>query len=106
MVLFVFIVMMVNHEETIEQEKQWTKLKMWPVPCFLATVLLAEFIYVLLSSGYGITGYQVIQPKEVGLELFGHYLLVVELVSMVLLVGLLGAYHLTRENIAGKRGKL
>jgi NADH-quinone oxidoreductase subunit J len=106
MVLFVFIVMMVNHEKTIEQEKQWTKLNMWPVPCFLATVLLAEFIYVLLTSGYGITGYQVIQPKEVGLELFGHYLLVVELVSMVLLVGLLGAYHLTRENIAAKKGKL
>jgi NADH-quinone oxidoreductase subunit J len=104
MVLFVFIVIMVNQgKETVEQEKRWTSFKMWPVPCFLAAVLLAEFIYILLQLGQGFSGRRIIQPIEVGLGLFGHYLLAVELVSMVLLVGLLGAYHLSRENSAMKK---
>jgi NADH-quinone oxidoreductase subunit J len=98
MVLFVFIVMMVQGEHTIGQEKQWTGAKMWSLPCLLAAILLVEFIYVLLSSGCWISGGQVIQPRQVGIDLFGHYLLVVELVSMVLLVGLLGAHHLSRES--------
>jgi NADH-quinone oxidoreductase subunit J len=98
MVLFVFIVMMVHGKNTIEQEKQWTVAKMWPLPCFLAAVLLVEFIYVLLSSRYELMGYQAIQPRQVGFDLFGHYLLMVELVSMVLLVGLLGAHHLSRDS--------
>jgi NADH-quinone oxidoreductase subunit J len=33
-------------------------------------------------------------PKWVGMALFGPYLLGVELASMLLLAGLLGAYHL------------
>jgi len=99
MVLFVFVVMMINPgKRTIEQEKQWTGAKMWILPSFLAVILLAEFIYILLLPGHRFSGHQIIQPKQVGLELFGHYLLVVELVSMVLLVGLLGAHHLSRKS--------
>ena len=37
-----------------------------------------------------------ILPVQVGMSLFGPYLLGVELVSMILLVGLLGAHHLAR----------
>lgn len=99
MVLFVFVVMMIDRgKETIEQERQWASAKAWILPGFLAAVLLAEFIYVLVSSGQGILGRQVIQPKQVGLALFGPYLLTVELVSMALLVGLLGAWHLGRKS--------
>lgn len=99
MVLFVFVVMMVQRgKESIEQEKQWTSRKKWILPGFFAAVLLAEFIYILISSKYQLFGRQIICPKQVGLDLFGPYLFVVELVSMVLLVGLLGAFHLGREN--------
>ena len=40
-----------------------------------------------------------ISPKEVGLTLFGPYVLAVELASMLLLSGLVGAYHLGRRFI-------
>jgi NADH-quinone oxidoreductase subunit J len=35
-----------------------------------------------------------IDPKQVGIALFGPYLIGVELASMLLLAGLVGAYHL------------
>jgi NADH-quinone oxidoreductase subunit J len=99
MVLFVFVIMMVNQgKHTIEQERQWTSSKLWIAPCCLAVILLAEIIYVLIKTNQGISGSQIISPRQVGLALFGPYLLGVELISMVLLVGLLGAHHLARES--------
>jgi NADH-quinone oxidoreductase subunit J len=38
-----------------------------------------------------------VEPKKVGVALFGPYLLGVELASMLLLAGMVGAYHLGRE---------
>ena len=40
----------------------------------------------------------VVGGKEIGIALFGPYVLAVELASMLLLAGLGGAYHLAREN--------
>ena len=40
-------------------------------------------------------------PKQVGVALFGTYLLGVELASMLLLAGLVGAYHLGRRDRRG-----
>ena len=37
-------------------------------------------------------------PKQVGISLFGPYLLGVELASMLVLAGLVAAYHLTHED--------
>lgn len=99
MVLFVFIVMMVNQgRHTIEQEVVWTSRKSWIAPAFLAIILLIEIIYILARSGETVTGSDVIAPKQVGMALFGPYVLGAELVSMILFVGLLGAYHLARKN--------
>jgi len=99
MVLFVFIIMMVNQgKHTIEQERKWTHPKLWLAPGFLAVVLLIEIIYVLIHANQATTGPEVISPTQVGTALFGPYMLAVELVSMLLLVGLLGAHHLARES--------
>jgi NADH-quinone oxidoreductase subunit J len=38
-----------------------------------------------------------VEPKQVGVALFGPYLLGVELVSLLLLAGMVGAYHLGRD---------
>jgi NADH-quinone oxidoreductase subunit J len=109
MVLFVFIIMMVNQgRHTIEQEREWSNSKMWIAPGILAIILLIEIVYILARSNQGIAGSEVVAPKQVGLALFGPYLLGVELVSMILLVGLLGAYHLARgshavENETGEK---
>jgi NADH-quinone oxidoreductase subunit J len=99
MVLFVFIIMMVNQgKHTMAQERQWTVPALWLAPGLLALLLLIEIIYVLIKTNQTAAGSEIVGPKQVGMSLFGPYLLTVELVSILLLVGLLGAYHLARES--------
>jgi NADH-quinone oxidoreductase subunit J len=99
MVLFLFIIMMVNRStHTIEQERFWTHTKLWIAPCALAVILLFEIIYVLVNSNQRISGSQVISPRQVGMALFGPYLIGAELVSIIFLVGLLGAHHLAKSS--------
>ena len=97
MVLFVFVVMMLNlGPQTIEEEKSRMNLRMWVGPAILAAILFIELIYVLVDfHATGIEA-QVITAKEVGAALFGPYMLGVELASFLLLAGLIGAYHLGR----------
>jgi NADH-quinone oxidoreductase subunit J len=99
MVLFLFIIMMVNQgRHTIKQERIWTPPKTWIAPGFLAVILIAEIIYFLAESSVNASGSEVVEPKQVGVALFGPYFIAVELVSLILLVGLLGAHHLARES--------
>jgi len=94
MVLFVFVVMMLNlGPATREQERRWLRPKMWLGPSLLAGVLLAELVY-LLARVHPSAGGKVVGAKQLGLTLFGPYLLGVELASLLLLAGLVGAYHL------------
>ena len=98
MVLFVFVVMMFNlGKRTAIEEKQWHDLKTWVGPATLSAILLAEMIYVFAQTSGHLAGTAEVAPKEVGIELFGPYLLGVELASMLLLAGLVGAYHLGRR---------
>ena len=97
MVLFLFVVMMLNlGRQTLEQERRWLEPSVWRWPAAMATVLLIEFIYVfLLGDGRNRIGH-IVTPKEVGIALLGPYVIAVELASMLLLAGLVGAYHLAR----------
>lgn len=99
MVLFVFVVMMLNlGPKTSEQERQWLKGSGWIGPVVLAAILLAELVTLLWPREMlTAAGTQVVGPKEVGIALFGPYLLAVELASMLLLGGLVAAYHLGRH---------
>lgn len=105
MVLFVFLIMMVNQGiHTIHQERKLTPPWMWIAPGFMAIILFCEFVYILYHSSQASTsGTEVMHPRQVGASLFGTYLLGVELVSVILLVGLLGAYHLARTSHFVKR---
>ena len=99
MVLFVFVVMMLNlGQRTVAQERQWLSGAAWAGPVVLAAILLIELV-VLLSAGEStaVTGTTVVDAKQVGIALFGPYLLAVELASMLLLGGLVAAYHLGRH---------
>jgi len=99
MVLFVFVMMMLNlGPQTTEQEHQWLGPKAWIGPTILVAILLAELVYVLAQAGGQLTAAGSVSPKEVGITLFGPYLLGVDLASMVLLAGLVGAYHLGRRD--------
>lgn len=96
MVLFVFVVMMLNlGQETIDQEKSWLHPGIWRGPALLTAVLMAELLYTLWRIPAGDIG-RVVDAKSLGIALFGPYLLAVEAASMLLLAGLVGAYHLGR----------
>jgi NADH-quinone oxidoreductase subunit J len=96
MVLFVFVVMMLHlGHRTIAQEKSWLTPGIWRGPVILCTLLLVELIYALSQGDAGVSGH-VVDSKSVGIALFGPYLLTVEAASMLLLAGLVGAYHLGR----------
>lgn len=104
MVLFVFVIMMLNlGQRTVEQERTWLQPSMWVAPGILAGILFIELIVVMASGGASKDA-TVVGAKEVGILLFGPYLLAVELASMLLLAGLVGAYHLGRSDLK-KRGE-
>lgn len=106
MVLFIFVVMLLNlGEQAAEQERRWLSPSMWLLPSFLALILLGELIYLLAMGGFHAAEIRYVGPKDVGIALFGPYVLAVELASMLLLAGLVGAYHLgRRETRAEKQG--
>jgi NADH-quinone oxidoreductase subunit J len=100
MVLFLFANMLLSLGPTsVAQESRLLNLRIWAGPVILAVLLLGELIYVLTGSKLT-TGINYIDPTQVGVALYGPYLLGVELASFLLLSGLIGAYHLGRRNIA------
>jgi NADH-quinone oxidoreductase subunit J len=95
MVLFVFVVMMLNlGAPEAEMEKHWLTPGIWIGPVVLASILIIEVVYVVHSSVASLGAGASVEPKQVGIALFGPYLIGVELASMLLLAGLVGAYHL------------
>ena len=94
MVLFVFVIMMLNQgQKTIAQERAWLQPGTWIGPSLLALILFVEMLVIVVLGGNAETG-QIVNSKQVGIALYGPYLLAVELASMLLLAGLVGAYHL------------
>ena len=94
MVLFLFVVMTLNiGRHAAETERQWLTPGIWTGPAILAGILIIEVAWLAQGAfadlGTGATG-----PKEVGIALFGPYMIGVELASMLLLAGLVGSYHL------------
>jgi len=99
MVLFVFVIMMLNlGPRSTERESSWLRPRMWLGPITLTIILLIELIYILGQSGGDPVATGTIEAKQVGISLFGPYLLAAELASMLLLAGVVGAYHLGRES--------
>lgn len=95
MVLFIFVMMMLNlGQAAAAQERGWLRPATWIGPGLLAALLLAELVYVLMHAPADAGPAQVVEARAVGALLFGPYLLGVELASLLLLAGLVGAYHL------------
>jgi NADH-quinone oxidoreductase subunit J len=98
MVLFVFVVMMLNlGAETVAQEKQWLNPLAWIGPMLLSALVLAALIKGILGAEGG-TGTATVDSKQVGIALFGPWLLAVELASLLLLGALIAAWHLGRDD--------
>ncbi|MBV8438195.1 MAG: NADH-quinone oxidoreductase subunit J [Silvibacterium sp.] len=101
MVLFVFVVMMLNlAEHAMEVERAWLKPQSWLGPALLALILLVELAYGTATSPSALSPTNSIGPKQVGVALFGSYWIGVELASLLLMAGLVGAFHLGRHAIA------
>ena len=104
MVLFVFVVMMLNLGDASEaREKQWLGPRNWIAPSIIAAVLLAELLYAIDATGVQTAGVSV-SPKAVGLSLYGPYVLAVEITAMLLMSALVGAYHVARTYLARDDG--
>jgi len=98
MVLFVFVIMMQNlGRESAHQESQWLTVRIWTGPSILSALLLMEILYVLMGSKERLAT-TLITPKQIGIALLGPYVIGVELASLLLLAGLVGAYHLGRPD--------
>jgi NADH-quinone oxidoreductase subunit J len=98
MVLFLFVIMMLNiGEHATEVETTWLQPVVWAWPSALATILIVELIYVAAQAARTAGPMHVVTPKEIGISLFGPYAIGVELTSLLLMAGLVGAYHLGRR---------
>ncbi len=99
MVLFVFVVMLLNlGKSTLDQERRWLLPRAWIGPGLLSLALLVELARVLVQRGADPAEIgQSIAATQVGVALYGPYLLAVELASMLLLAGVVVAFHLGRH---------
>ena len=105
MVLFVFVIMMLNLRTPAQAGKASMGAQAWMGPALLSLILAMEVTYV---AGWGVwqtssTG--IVGPQEVSASLFGPYVLGVEIASMLLVSGLVGAFHLARGTGSGSGKK-
>jgi len=100
MVLFVFAVMMFDlNEQDIQRERGWLAGGYWLGPAIITGLLFIEVIMVLMELPNSPVGpVREVSAKQVGMALFGPYLLAVEIASFLLLAGLVGAYHLAKPD--------
>ena len=109
MVLFVFVVMMLNlGQETVEQESKWLTSDAWAYPAMLSFILGLTLVWMLNGEYTTISapmGLEIVGPKAVGKALFTHYLLLVEVAAMLLLAALVAAYHLGKREPSAEEDK-
>ena len=106
MVLFVFVVMMLNlgTQSTLEEES-WLSSSAWAVPAGLAFIVgLTLFSLIGMKHGFegimpAFIGVEPVTAKMIGAKLFTEYLLLVEIAGFLLLAGLVAAYHLARSSL-------
>jgi len=97
-VLIIFVIMMLNlKEEAVTQEKKWLSSVSLVGPAVLSAILLAELIYIISGGSSATLSAHVVDAKAVGMSLYGPYVIVVELSGILLMAGIVGAYHLGRQ---------
>ena len=100
MVLFVFVVMMLNIGPDQDSDNTgWRHPRLWIGPSVLAAVLLAVMITLLVRGDMaGAIDGELLAARSVGLTLFGPWLVVVELAALLLLGALISASHVGRRS--------
>src|SRR3954447_22992 len=74
MVLFVFVVMMLNlgQDETLQQ-RRWITPRLWIGPAVLSAILALLLGYVLFAGGGEALADRLVDSKQVGIALYGPY---------------------------------
>jgi NADH-quinone oxidoreductase subunit J len=94
MVLFVFIIMMLNMgEDSVDFEKSLLYPGIWIGPSILVIILLVQVSYLIFSYPSEHIEMIISEPVDVGIALYGAYIIGVELAGFLLLAGIVGAYH-------------
>ncbi len=102
MVLFVFVIMMLNiGEAATALEKTWLKPSTWIGPTILAFLLGIELVALAATGGLTHQADAVVGAQTVGIALVGPYMLGVEIASFLLLAALVAAFHLGRAVMRG-----
>jgi NADH-quinone oxidoreductase subunit J len=101
MVLFLFVIMLVNIERTMK-ERQFNK--QWIPGIAAAAVLGGLFISVYtkgksLFPDRGIPGVEAQNTQNVGILLYGQYMFAFEIASLLLLVAIIGAVVMAKKRI-------
>ena len=97
-VLMIFVIMMLNlKDESVAQERIWFSSSVVIGPAILSFILLGELIYILISAETPVASPQVVDATAVGMALYGPYIIAVELSGLLLMSGIVGAYHLGRQ---------
>jgi len=101
MVLFLFVIMLVNLERS-RREEQFNK--QWLVG-LLAAVALGVLFVVVYVKGKNLFPYRIAQPietsntQEIGVMLYGKYMFAFEIASLLLLVAIIGAVVMAKKRI-------
>lgn len=100
MVLFVFVIMMLNlGMSNDEREEKWLDAGSWAIPTGL-TIVIAVILYALIGlndDGTAMIGGTTVSAKAVGTVLFTKYVMLIEVAALLLLAALVAAYHLGKE---------
>ncbi|MFB6349112.1 NADH-quinone oxidoreductase subunit J [Moraxella marmotae] len=99
LVLFVFVIMMLNLGKDVAEEKAWLSASAWAAPVCLTLIIGGMLTAFILSSpNASVTlSEQSIDAKQVGISLFTQYVLLVEVAAFLLLGALVAAYHLGKK---------
>lgn len=97
LVLFVFVIMMLNLGSDAFEERSWLTASAWATPVCLTLIIGAVLIGLLAGGDKGLVQGNAIGVKEIGIGLFTKYLLLIEVAGFLLLGALVAAYHLGKK---------
>ncbi|QFQ32007.1 NADH-quinone oxidoreductase subunit J [Buchnera aphidicola] len=104
LVLFIFVVMMLNlgKKDDIKEKKNLHPV-FWITPSFLTLILFLLMTYVIFFLKEKKIEFFLMNTKMIGVNLFGPYLLLVELASFLLLSALVVVFHIGTEKNKSKK---
>lgn len=94
MVLFVFVVMLLNIYKPVEKVDF---VKSISTPLLLSILLMLLFFMTLTKEHKTASSQTILSVKSIAIKLFTDYSIFIELSSLILLAGLVGSFHLGKK---------